>query len=351
MSDPVAVALEERLAQWRRAHPRAFVLAAGDLAGLSGWLRGAGVLAEGEAVLAAGKAGEGNMNCTLRVATSRRSLIVKQARPWVEKYPQFAAPRDRARREIEFYAAAAGVAAVAAGMPRLLHGDRGARALVLEDCGSGGDYADIYQGGVMTGSEAGMLAAWLSELHGAFGGGPKRRGPANRAMRTLNARHIFFLPFEEGGGPDLEGITPGLGAVAMALWRDRALAERVRALAAVYLGDGDCLLHGDFFPGSFLRTAGGPKIIDPEFAFFGRPEFDAAVFLAHLLLAGRHGAARARFLRDYRRPAGFDEALMWRLAGVEVMRRLLGFAQLSLRHDLGAKTRLLAKARSLVLAS
>jgi 5-methylthioribose kinase len=351
VNEPVSNALAERLARQKREHPREFLLDARDLVGLGAWLHGAGVLAEGERVRAAAKAGEGNMNCTLRVVTSRRSLIVKQARPWVEKYPQFAAPRDRARREIEFYAAAAGMAAVAARMPRLLHGDRGARALVLEDCGSGGDYADIYRGGAMTRSDAGTLAAWLSELHGAFCGGPKRRRPANRAMRALNARHIFFLPFEEGSGPDLEVITPGLGAVAAALWRDRVLVERVRALAAVYLGDGDCLLHGDFFPGSFLRTTGGPKIIDPEFAFFGRPEFDTAVFLAHLLLAGRHGAARARFLRDYRRPAGFDEALMWRLAGVEMMRRLLGFAQLPLRHGLSAKTRLLMKARALVLGT
>lgn len=36
--------------------------------------------------------GEGNMNCVVRVMTSRRSFILKQSRPWVEKYPGFAAP-------------------------------------------------------------------------------------------------------------------------------------------------------------------------------------------------------------------------------------------------------------------
>ena len=47
------------------------------------------------------------MNCTLRVTTTRRSFILKQARPWVEKYPQIAAPVERARVEAAFYAAVA----------------------------------------------------------------------------------------------------------------------------------------------------------------------------------------------------------------------------------------------------
>ena len=40
--------------------------------------------------------GEGNMNYTLRVRTNGRSIILKQARPWVEKYPVIDAPDERA---------------------------------------------------------------------------------------------------------------------------------------------------------------------------------------------------------------------------------------------------------------
>src|SRR2546421_5684303 len=46
--------------------------------------------------LSAAPAGEGNMNYTLRIGTSERSFVMKQARPWVEKYPHIAAPWDRA---------------------------------------------------------------------------------------------------------------------------------------------------------------------------------------------------------------------------------------------------------------
>jgi 5-methylthioribose kinase len=68
-----------------------------------------GLLDDGERVRSVSKAGEGNMNLTLRVVTSKRSFVLKQARPWVEKYPQIAAPVDRALVEIAFYEAAGAV--------------------------------------------------------------------------------------------------------------------------------------------------------------------------------------------------------------------------------------------------
>ncbi len=43
-----------------------------------------GWLGPGERVERAARAGEGNMNRVLRVTTTARSLILKQARPWVE---------------------------------------------------------------------------------------------------------------------------------------------------------------------------------------------------------------------------------------------------------------------------
>ena len=74
-----------------------------DLDDLERYVRAQGFLGDGERLLAAGKAGEGNMNLTLRLTTDRRSFIVKQSRPWVEKYPHIPAPADRALVEIAFY--------------------------------------------------------------------------------------------------------------------------------------------------------------------------------------------------------------------------------------------------------
>ena len=67
-------------------------LDAGDAAGVARFLRERGWIEPDEVVLEVGRAGDGNMNLTLRVRTGQRSLILKQARPWVEKYPHIAAP-------------------------------------------------------------------------------------------------------------------------------------------------------------------------------------------------------------------------------------------------------------------
>jgi 5-methylthioribose kinase len=320
-----------------------------DPDGLAGRLRAGGLIEPAEPVVSMTKAGEGNMNCTVRVVTPWRSLIVKQARPWVERYPQFDAPVDRALGEIKFYSLAATAGPVAAGLPRLLHADAPAHLLVLEDLGSAGDYADIYRGATFTTPELKSLAAWLSGLHTQFRGYPARDGFANRDMRALNSRHIFRLPLEADNGLDLDALTPGLAGAAADLRNDHRLVVRLGELVGHYLADGDHLIHGDFFPGSLLRTSRGPKVIDPEFAHFGRPEFDCAVLLAHLRLAGQPASLGQAFLQAYRQPPGFDHTLMRRFAGAEIIRRLIGYAQLPLTIGLVRKAQLLTEARALVL--
>lgn len=343
-------------------HPGAFFLETDAIAGLQALLRKRAVLDDGEELARVTRAGDGNMNCTVRAETTRgRSLVVKQARPWVEKYPQFPAPRDRALREMEFYRLAGEDAALGAALPTLLHADEENRLLVLEDLGTGGDCSDVYGDGMFTAAEVAELAAFLSLLHRRFQGGNQARTLENREMRQLNHAHIFVIPFQEGNGLDLDAVLPGMAEVARPFISDPRLAACVRALGAeIYLApanacgdrpDEVCLLHGDFFPGSFLRTPGGLRIIDPEFCFGGRPEFDSGVFLAHLAL-GRQlpGLARA-FLDAYAAPSprGHDERLMLQLAGVEILRRLTGYAQLPLAASLDERRAMLEMARALVL--
>ena len=132
--------------------------------------------------------------------------------------------------------------------------------------------------------------------------------------------------------------------------------QRIAAdLGARYLhGSGGYLLHGDFFPGSFLRTAAGVRVIDPEFCFCGDAEFDLGVFAAHLLLAGEPPARADQMLGMYRltEKAGgeFYPERVRQYAGIEIMRRLLGIAQVpTLAADLQRKSELLELSRRLVV--
>lgn len=335
--------------EWRRAHPRLFYLDPAEPDSLGKFLNAAGIMANDEKLVRAEKAGEGNMNCTVRVTTDQHTFIVKQARPWVEKYPQFEAPWDRTLREMEFYQTIARNDAVARAMPRLLHADPDARLIVLEDLGVGRDYTGIYRGDTFSDEELHALADYLSSLHESFSDIDDQRGLANREMRQLNSQHIFFIPLQRDNGLDLNSISPGLADAAEELFADERYVTMVHELAQVYLADGKQLLHGDFFPGSFLKTPCGPRVIDPEFAYFGRSEFDPAVFLAHLLLGRQNPSSIDQFLRHYQPPPTHDENLMLQLAGAEVMRRLIGYAQLPLGYGTEQRKHLLEISRQMVL--
>jgi 5-methylthioribose kinase len=123
----------------------AFRLNLEDVHGLQAYLVGRGFAKAGEAMTAE-RAGEGNMNCVVRVRFSNRSLILKQARPWVEKYPSIAAPVERAASEARFYHFAAKSSSVAAMMPRLLDFDECSALLIMEDISPADTLLDCYQG-------------------------------------------------------------------------------------------------------------------------------------------------------------------------------------------------------------
>ena len=346
--------------EYSRAYPDSFFLDPADVSGLGAYLAERGRLGPGERVLAAERAGEGNMNCVVRVRVSAGNpFILKQARPWVEKYPVIAAPRDRALVEANFYDLTTNIPAVAARTPRLLWVDADARLLALEDLGAARDFFALYAGDVtLDGETLDALADYLTALHAVPlppAADSRDDSPlTNRAMRALNHTHIFDLPLRPDNGLDLDAYTLGLAAAAAPLRADPAYAAAVHALGERYLADdfpGGALVHGDFFPGSWLRTPDGAlHVIDPEFSFRGGAAFDLGTTLAHLLLAAQPVASVDRFLASYRGAAGADDReTAWRLAGVEIMRRLIGVAQLPLPRDLPRKRRLLDLSHRLVL--
>jgi 5-methylthioribose kinase len=234
-------------------------------------------------------------------------------------------------------------------MPRLLAADRTAHALVLEDLTPAEDCTDAYRGRGIAADELEALAAYARALHAGTRGAPDPAF-ANRSMRALNHAHIFRVPFVSPDDRGLERHEPGLTSVAAALARDAELMARVAAAGERYLADGPCLVHGDFFPGSWLRTPAGVRVIDPEFAFYGDAELDVGCALAHLALARQLTAIRT-FLAAYAASAAsFDETLVARYAAVEIMRRLLGIAQLPIAPSTGERAALVARARDAMVA-
>jgi 5-methylthioribose kinase len=329
-----------------------FFLRADDPEALAAYLRGHEWIAQDEIVHAAAPAGDGNMNCTLRVVTSQRQLIVKQGRPWVEKYPDIPAPPDRSLVEAAFYHHIAGIPAVAGRMPTLVGADRESRVLVLADCVGFADLSPVYEGVALGAPVVEALLSYLSALHHQPIGDPAAPPFANPAMRGLNHAYMYALPLvhDAATAERLDQLAPGLSEAAAALTSDDEFATRVAALGHRYLhGAPQALLHGDYFPGSWLVQGRDVVVIDPEFCFAGPPEFDYGVMAAHLMLAGQPAGLLAQ-VASAARGAGRDLQLVAAFAGAEVMRRLIGVAQLPrLSRPLATKQALLERSRRLVL--
>ena len=304
---------------------------------LGDYLATAGFLGQNETILRCTRAGDGNMNLTLRVETSRRQFILKQARPWVEKYEHIAAPWNRSRFEADFYRKAAALPGVGDHMPALLGSDPAAQILLLEALPDSSDLTtaysrspDQYKPSILSHSEIEELAQYLSALHRGTHGLSETRF-SNSEMRQLNFEHIFVIPFQEENGLDLEALETGLQAGASALRNDRELMHAVRETGENYRKREVCLVHGDYYPGSWLRSSLGLRIIDAEFCFLGEPEVDLGCAVAHFALAQEPWTQARAFLAAYQGTApvaAFRNRAIARYAATEVIRRIIGVAQL-----------------------
>lgn len=310
-------------------------------------------------------AGDGNMNCTLRVRTQQGDFIVKQSRPWVAKYPSIPAPENRTLHEIQFYQTVASEPSIADQMPKLLSSSPDRYLMILEDLGTASDGSFLYDPRQVPERLPliNELAGWLARLHAVPTDHLSAASFANLDLRQLNHAHIFQIPFHDPPAINLDSVTDGLGALATDTSNHVALRDRADQLGERYLEGGPCLLHGDFFPGSWLLRDNDVFIIDPEFCFLGRPEFDLAVCTAHLRMVGMGSGLdigpgetlAEEFIAAYLRQQAegsteLDQHLIAAWAGIEIIRRLLGVAQLPMERSLEQKRCLLDWAVSACLA-
>lgn len=303
-----------------------------------------------DVVISIEKPGEGNMNVVLRIETTQTQLILKQARPYVNKYPQIPAPIERISVESQFYDLVSDIEKLHQYMPKLIGFDAENYILAVEDLGVGADYFQIYQkGNTLTQTEITSAVEYLSILHNIeFFDNIIQDFPSNLSLRKLNHEHLFNYPYMIENGFDLDTIQPGLQAVAMPYKTDEVLKDKINELGNVYLSSGNVLLHGDYYPGSWLKVGDDFKVIDPEFCFFGCAEYDLGVMIAHLKMARIIDKDFSLVLENYIRPTNFSEKLMKQFIGMEILRRIIGLAQLPLDLTLEEKQNLLEEAAELI---
>lgn len=303
-----------------------------------------------ETIVLLAKPGEGNMNYVLRVDTGKRTFIVKQSRAYVEKYPQVAAPEKRVVTESAFYEKISAEKKVQKFMPRLIGIDVENNLMVIEDLGKANDFTVLYDlQHQLKAEELKELVHYLNGLHHLFQKTILDNELANLELRKLNHEHIFQYPFIEDNGFDLNTVQDGLQELALPYKKDGELKKQIGRLGALYLSNGKYLLHGDYYPGSWLKTSSGVKVIDPEFCYYGMREFDLGVLIAHLHLTEQNKYLHDVVIKNYADYTDLNLEILNGFTGVEIMRRLIGLAQLPLQMDLTTKKKLLGFAKTLIL--
>ncbi|MCL5127760.1 phosphotransferase [Algibacter sp. L4_22] len=295
-----------------------------------------------ERILSIEKPGEGNMNVVLRIRTNTRSFIVKQSRPFVQKYQDITAPIERIDVEFQFYKAVTNKV-IAPHIPKILAYNADNYLLILEDLGDCKDMSYLYDDRTMDSSQLHELIDIAAEIHKS----KPTAYPENMDLRLLNYQHIFVLPFLKDSDFHLDTIQNGLQELALIYRHDAALKTEIAKVGEQYLSKGDTLLHGDYYPGSWMTKENHTYVIDPEFSFMGFAEFDIGVMAAHTIMITMNSDCLEGIKNRY--PETLNANLLSQVAGIEIMRRIIGLAQLPLKRSIEEKRLLLEMARTLIL--
>ncbi|MEN8161600.1 MAG: phosphotransferase [Myxococcota bacterium] len=320
-------------------------------------LRRLGIAAPGDRVEVE-PAGDGNINWVRRatlIGAERRSCIVKQARPALERFPEYEAPTERMLCEARYLERARGSDEDGV-LPAVLAFDAPNRLIVLEDLGAAERLDVALARRADVGAALTRLAAFLGRVHaGTRDDGSLVAEFANEGMQRLHGDHIFVLPFIENDF----ALPPRTAERGATLREDTAFRETAARAYARYLEPRGALVHGDVQAGNVLLPPGGVKLLDAEIAHVGDPAFDLGTLLAHRLLpdAARGAAAEARpalaacwdAYRGAHGEAGLpalEDAL--RYAGLELLRRTLGAARVAAVTDDEAGLRVIEVGAALV---
>ena len=301
------------------------------------------LLFDDEVLLKISKAGDGNMNIVLRVKSNKRSFIFKQSRPYVQKFKEIQAPIERINVEYNFYKSINQIESQR-NFPKIIGYVKDHFFMMLEDLGISDDFLDIYIKRKINKTSIIKLTRILKDIHLC---NYDDSYPLNNELKKLNHQHIFVLPFMKNNGFSLNSVQPGLEILANTFINKENLKNKSLVIGEKYLKKGKTLLHGDFYPGSWMQNDNKIFVIDPEFSFVGDLEFDLGVFIAHIIIATQNKKYLNEIISYYSNSVNID--LVSNYAGIEIIRRLTGLAQLPTNLTLKEKEVLLKLSEHLLL--
>ena len=286
--------------------------------------------------------GEGNMNVVLRVETNKKSFILKQSRPYVNKYPNIKNSEKRIIVEDQFYELII-KSEIQKFFPKKIDFIKKDLILLIEDLGQCRDMSYLYSSKNMNLDHFNSLIYILESIHKT----KVNSFPSNYSLKELNHEHIFVLPFQKNDF-QLDDIQSGLKKLSTYITNDSNINDVVKRIGDMYLKVGNTLLHGDYYPGSWMEKDDNVYVIDPEFSHLGFKEFDLGVMAAHLTMITESEDYLNKIIKAY--SENIDKSIFYKVSGIEIIRRIIGLAQLPLDMSLNAKEKLLNIAKKMILS-
>ncbi len=277
----------------------------------------------------------GNMNLTLRgIDTNNHSFIIKQGRDFVEKYPSIAAPLGRTSVEHAYYQKISSNTFLQSMSPKVVGACNENQILVLEDLGQVADGIRFYsQPDELNDQTLKDMTHYLDQLH-QIKFEPQISRLFNTEMKELNAYHMFVFPFGSAGQKFIDNNLSQLSSLAKKVQKSPKAQSTAKDLFKLYMTEGKTLVHGDFYLGAILQRDPQTYIIDPEFCFWGYPEFDWGIFMAHMLMLGKPlDFCTALLENNQRKPTKLRLDIVHQHAAIEILRRLYGVAQLPFSQE------------------
>ncbi|HCD52583.1 MAG TPA: hypothetical protein DEQ34_09055 [Balneolaceae bacterium] len=332
--------------RFNNSFPDAFFLDIDNIENTTQYLRTVGWLEQGDSVSEMERLDHSVMNYVVRVIPDRApAFVLKQSRPWIENFPEIDAPVFRSRVEFRFSELAHQTTDLQKFIQMEYEYDEISFMLKMKEFQNAESLADAYGAkNEISISDIDQVLEFLATVNGLSG---YNSFPRNMEMRRLNHHFAFVAPYTRFTEFELDDTQEGLADLKKIVTGNISLKHKVISLGEKYLQGGNTIQHGNLELSNILRVGESIKIVDSEFAFQSVPEWDAAVFMAHLYLSDSPSSI-IEYFTDNLNFKRFDHTAFFGFAGIEIISRLLGLCQLPVTFSIDQKEELIKKAIHLI---
>lgn len=113
---------------------------------------------------------------------------------------------------------------------------------------------------------------------------------SNMRSRKLTEDYILVSPFYDS--PD-NCVEDAIRPLVEQVWSDGGLKTKARLLAAEFVSNKQCLIHGDFHPGNIFTRREGCIVSDFDFASWGPVSYDLGTMTGNLIISCECWARKA----------------------------------------------------------